>query len=419
MKMLDVAKIAWRNLFRSGNKRRSFYTLTSIAVSVWCSCFFLFYREGIVQVTELNQIVYDSGVNYVENKDFERLSMNNPLYLRIENTDRVVELIKSLSTGLEVYPRNLYGVRYYREETSRLLFLNVMGIDIEREFPYLMLDDLRGRAPQNDKEIVVSGKIASLYNLNVGDKMTLMTKTMRQTSNAKTFTVVGIARYPSSNSDQNVVMSYESSLSLAKLDGAMRIVVYRGDPRQRKSFGQEDLKKDFNEKAESDDLLKSLVMKAMNDTTYVEYMRVSGKIFFIISLVFVLLGSTVIANTSMMSVFEREREIGALKAIGYFNAEIKRMFFFENLFLGVIGAFTGVFLASLIAYFLRDSGINVSFLTQSGKSPIPLGENVYIRFSGWRALFMFFITVAVNVGVSSIPVRRVTKLLPVVAMKSR
>jgi len=58
-----------------------------------------------------------------------------------------------------------------------------------------------------------------------------------------------------------------------------------------------------------------------------------------------LVASFGIANTMIMSILERTREIGIMKAIGAEDREIKLIFFVEAAVIGVVGGVIGVFLA--------------------------------------------------------------------------
>lgn len=58
-----------------------------------------------------------------------------------------------------------------------------------------------------------------------------------------------------------------------------------------------------------------------------------------------LVASFGIANTMIMSILERTREIGIMKAIGAEDREIKLIFFFEAAVIGVVGGIVGVLVA--------------------------------------------------------------------------
>jgi ABC-type lipoprotein export system ATPase subunit/ABC-type lipoprotein release transport system permease subunit len=55
-----------------------------------------------------------------------------------------------------------------------------------------------------------------------------------------------------------------------------------------------------------------------------------------------------VANTMMMAIYERTREIGVLKALGATNREVRRMFTADAVLLGIIGGIVGVILGTLL-----------------------------------------------------------------------
>ncbi len=85
-----------------------------------------------------------------------------------------------------------------------------------------------------------------------------------------------------------------------------------------------------------------------------------------------LVASFGIANTMIMSILERTREIGIMKAIGAEDREIKLIFFVEAAVLGVLGGVVGVLLAwgidavaNRVAYRFvlkpQGAGLSISF----------------------------------------------------------
>ncbi len=57
-----------------------------------------------------------------------------------------------------------------------------------------------------------------------------------------------------------------------------------------------------------------------------------------------------IANTMMMSIYERTKEIGVLKVLGCDLGTIRNMFLLESAFIGFLGGVTGVILSYGISY---------------------------------------------------------------------
>ncbi len=62
----------------------------------------------------------------------------------------------------------------------------------------------------------------------------------------------------------------------------------------------------------------------------------------VIALVSSVVAGIGIANTILMSVLERFREIGALKAVGWTNGDVMKMILYESLFMGLIGGVLGI-----------------------------------------------------------------------------
>jgi len=120
-----------------------------------------------------------------------------------------------------------------------------------------------------------------------------------------------------------------------------------------------------------------------------------------IGLVALFAGSFGVINTMMMSVTERTREIGILKAIGAKSRDIMKIFLVESLLIGLIGGGVGVAAGGILAYVfpmltpglftissspfgMRNPGVNIGGRAMSNimlATPAITPTNIMICFS--------------------------------------
>ena len=104
-----------------------------------------------------------------------------------------------------------------------------------------------------------------------------------------------------------------------------------------------------------------------------------------ISLLAVGIGAIGVMNTMIMSVFERTREIGVLRAVGWRGSRIVRMVLFESLALCVVAAVFGVLLGLLASRAILLVPAVSSFLEPSYAAPVfvrALAVGVVVALAG-------------------------------------
>ncbi|MCK4470893.1 MAG: ABC transporter permease, partial [Anaerolineae bacterium] len=122
-----------------------------------------------------------------------------------------------------------------------------------------------------------------------------------------------------------------------------------------------------------------------------------------ISFLAVFIGAVGMLNTMLMSVLERTREIGVLRALGWRRGRVLRMILQEGLALGAVGGVCGILLGLGLAW---------------GMSQMPgMGEMVDPRYS--PELFARALVVALITGVIGglYPAWRATRMRPVEALR--
>ncbi len=116
-----------------------------------------------------------------------------------------------------------------------------------------------------------------------------------------------------------------------------------------------------------------------------------------------------IANTMMMSIYERTKEIGVIKVLGCSLKNIKQMFLLEAAFIGFIGGLAGNVLSFLMSFV-----INV--LTGNGSVMGMDGNLSYIPF--WLVLASMAFAVFVGMAAGYFPALRAMRLSPLAAIRN-
>jgi putative ABC transport system permease protein len=187
------------------------------------------------------------------------------------------------------------------------------------------------------------------------------------------------------------------------------------DPLQPRSYGTVTVKvKQAQYTQDVEDRLKSMGYSAFSVD---DAMRGAKNAFIILDIFLSLIGSIALAvsslgivNTMVMSILERTREIGIMKAIGASNDDVRRIFLVEASVIGLLGGLLGIALGWSV-------GRLINFVA-----------NLYIRSQGGSAGQLFSLpvwliasaiafSILVSLVAGSYPASRAARLDPIQALR--
>jgi putative ABC transport system permease protein len=151
---------------------------------------------------------------------------------------------------------------------------------------------------------------------------------------------------------------------------------------------------------------KPLSLSALPTEDYVSstyQIRLGHAMAWLTSVIALCIGAIGMLNTMIMSVFERTKEIGILRAIGWRRARILRMILFESVLLSAGGAVVGIVVAVIGTRLLSTLPV-VSGMIQGSISPVVMGEG-------------FVIALLVGLVGGIYPAYRGSRLLPTEALR--
>ncbi len=119
-----------------------------------------------------------------------------------------------------------------------------------------------------------------------------------------------------------------------------------------------------------------------------------------------------IANTMIMSIYERTKEIGVMKVLGCIVTDIRKLFLFEAGIIGLLGGIIGLVLSYGISALLNvygpEIGEKIGITSGSTISTIPL----------WLALSSVAFSIVIGMVSGFYPAVKATKIKAIEAMKS-
>jgi len=250
-----------------------------------------------------------------------------------------------------------------------------------------------GTLPQTSSSVVVGPTFAENNDLTIGSRITIGDEDDEEAIIQKV-RVVGILEEKGMsmdlNSDNAIIMSEKTFTGLYGGENEytqVNVILNDIDDADMATEAIEDQlnrKEDEVTVQDSSRMMESITSTVSTLTTFV--MAIAG-----ISL---LVAATSIFNVMMMSVTERIREIGILRSIGTQKGEVLRMFIYEAVILGLVGAIIGAIMSLILGWLvvLVMVGTTKYFFTFASLIYVPVSMAIGITiciFSGvypaWRA----------------------------------
>lgn len=349
--MKSVFLLALRNIFR--NKRRTAITFMAIITGMtgliifggFIEYAFLGLRESTIR-TELGHIqIYKKG--------YSEKGVADPAKYLIEDVDTVKKAISALPNVNMVTSRLTFsGLISTGEKT---LTCKGIGVETEKEgemSSFETIVDGEQLTPDATDGGVVGNELMKSLGAKVGDYLTILTTTADGGINAIEFQVIGVAQTGSQDYDSVFVkLPIKFVHRLLNTDKVEKIIV---------------LLKDTDELSKVVPVLENVIknnnlpleFKVWSDLA-VFYRKVVALYKGMFGAIKAIIGVIVlfsIANTMSMSVFERIREIGTLRAIGNTKVGILQLFIAEGILIGIMGGLLGIIVGIIAAYTINISG---------------------------------------------------------------
>ncbi len=336
--VLDFFSMALTNLRR--RRSRSWLTILGIVI-------------GIIAVVAL--ISLGQGMNDFVSSQFEQLGAKKIVVLSgitsATLTDKDVQAVKKVDEVKYAYGSLVKrGFATFHSNTESI---NLMGLETNKETLDAFLESTpidfeEGRFIEvgETKGMVVGWKIAhDTFNddLGVGDKITIR---------ERSFEIVGILKKTGSFIIDNMgITSLKDMKELFDVkESYSRIFVEVRDGEDLEEVGEE-VKRELREARDVDKGAEDFSVESAKDIAKSFSSVMSTIQWFLIGIasISLIVGIVGIMNTMYISVIERKKEIGIMKALGARNSHISWLFLLESGIIGLVGGIIGTALGILVS----------------------------------------------------------------------
>lgn len=368
-----------KNPFR--NKTRSFLSIVGIAI-------------GIATIVALGLITtgMEQSVQTTMNEGAAEITVTNITSIGAGTIDSsLVDELKNITNVsrtagiLSATDQNFVDMASSNdmssmESSTRLYGINRADLDLEG------IKDINGSFfEEGTKQAIIGKQYAQMNNMSIGDNISAL---------GEEFEIVGIFETGGVLADSGVYVSLETLDEVTGAEGKVNQVIVKTDEGVNDTVVADAIE----DKYENLTTITSEEMSQMLDNV----IGILDAVSVAVSALAIIVGAIGIVNTMVMSVYERTKEIGVLKSVGWKSRKILKMIIGETLVLTILSGIVGSAFGILIA----EVGVRLM-----GDTDFALG------YSPSTFIMAFGITIVVGLIGGIYPAYKASKLAPTEALR--
>ncbi|MBO4415612.1 MAG: ABC transporter permease [Lachnospiraceae bacterium] len=443
MRIIDLIKMGLRNLFR--RKARTILTIVGVVIGTVSIVVMVSvgmgmnksFEESVLENGSMT-IINVSSNQWSENENGEWTSTKQQLDEKVAEQLRGIKHVKAVSPIIYCYDAQMYCGKY--QGWGNFM---IMDMTYYQEFGYPALEDGTYPTKEEARNTIYFGSQAGneFYYWSgrssqtkvvdfMKDKITLKFQNYQPNPRKKEYEytfdkrkmIAADAEGGYSEADWYIFIDIELFKDMyTKYANTLKIDDRKKALASLDSYENIRINVDnMNYVTDVQEEIEKMGLKSESNMQYIKPMQDTARMMEIvlgaIGGVAMLVSAINIANTMIMSIYERTREIGIMKVLGCRVSDVRKLFLFEAGMIGLIGGLVGIGLSYLASTFINKYGASLmsGFLGVGGDtngqalSYIP----IWLPFAG--AAFAMF------VGILSgfFPAVRATKISAIEAMKT-
>ena len=408
--------LAWRNLWR--NRRRTLITLSSIALGFGMAVLSIGIGDGSHNSLIRNAIQLGEGHLTIQHRDYLDAPANHRY---IADGITLAAQLQKLQIPAQIQPR--VSLQVLATTAGHATGAGVEGVALnDPRAKQLQERMVAGRWMQPDEQrgLWIGERMAHKLGAKIGSKIVLMAGTEGGDSQAQLGRVRGIFRAGMEEMDRYLILTpLHFAQRFLQGEGAAlerspitRYALFFDHPDQAVIWKQQLQQQPFAAEVavlEWQQLMPQLLQFIAVDDA-------GNYIFLTLILILVIFG---IINTVLMSVLERTREFGLLRALGMGRAALLLLVFYESLLLSLMAVVSGWLVGGGIPLWLGSHGIDFSALGVSMEMMGTMMDPViYTELSLDRIIQLTLMIFGATLASGVYPAIKAARVTPIEALQS-
>jgi ABC-type lipoprotein release transport system permease subunit len=398
--------IAFRDLGR--NRRRTGLTMLAVMLGLAVLIMMSGFIAGIFDSMISFSILLQSGHVQIRSENFKLEKPSLKWQDLMENSEELVAAAAA-TEGVTAAAPVLWAGGFVNT-ADELVGVSVTGIDPKSGFhdpiregivagEYLQRDDRNG--------VLIGEKLAKELGLSAGSKVSLLVNTSDGETDEDIFTVRGLFA--------TGVVSYDAGTVYMPLPKAQAFT-HAGDRISAVILLTEDAETAETVAAALGSTGHSVVTWEDMNALILSAIEQGSVFYYIIYGIVILIVAVLIANTLLMSVFERTRELGILAALGLKGRQIMTMVLLEAGTLALMGIIGGLILGTLVVWYLTFNGLYIGDDIASMVQGFAYPSTFYAKIAPMDFLALSLAMLGIVLLATLYPARFAAKMEPVEAL---
>jgi len=398
--------IAYRDLGR--NRRRTGLTLLAVTLGLAVLIMMSGFIAGIFDSMISFSILLQSGHVQIRSESYKMEKPSLKWQDLLENSDELLAGAAGTDGVTAVAP--VLWASGFVNTSDELVGVSVTGIDPDSRFhdpirqgmvagDYLAVDDRDG--------VLIGEKLANDLGISSGSKISLLVSTSDGETDEDIFTVRGLFATGVVSYDAGTVyMPLPKAQAITNAGERISAVILLTEEAEMADPVAAALRGPGRSVVTWKDM-NALILGAIEQGMFF-YIMIYG--------IVILIVAVLIANTLLMSVFERTRELGILSALGMKGRQIMTMILLEAGTLALLGVIGGVILGSLVVWYMSFNGLYIGDDIASMVQGFAYPSTFYAKIAPIDFLALSLAMLGIVLLASLYPARYAARLEPVEAL---